>query len=188
MSTKKIEDFTAADRIDIKLLESNCHYLSGELTEENISYAIKWILFENLDKKPKKTLTLYGNSIGGDLYESFGLIDVMRDSYHHISTIGIGAVMSAALLVFATGTSGKRYIGKNTGIMNHQHSDAVDAKMHDMKAQMKENNNCEQRCFQILRDATGYSLADVRKKFNNPSDQYFTAKQMVDLKLADHIL
>ena len=57
-----------------------------------------------------------------------------------------------------------------------------------MKAQMKENNNCELRCMQILRDATGFSLSDVRKKFNNPSDQYFTAKQLVDLKVADHIL
>ena len=58
----------------------------------------------------------------------------------------------------------------------------------DMRSQMKENNNCELRCMQILRDATGYSLSDVRKKFNNPSDQYFTAKQLVDLKVADHIL
>ena len=90
MSTKKIEDFTAADRIDIKLLESNCHYLTGELDEENIGNAIKWLLFENLEKKPKKTLTLYINSVGGDLYISFGLIEVMRDSSHHISTVGIG--------------------------------------------------------------------------------------------------
>ena len=142
----------------------------------------------NLQKKPKRTLKLYINTVGGDLYETFGLIDVMRDSYHHISTIGIGAVMSAGVLVFASGKHGERYIGKNAGIMNHQHSDSIEAKMHDMKAQMKENNNCEQRCMQILRDATGYSLADVRKKFNNPSDQYLTAKQLVELKIADHIL
>jgi hypothetical protein len=32
------------------------------------------------------------------------------------------------------------------------------------------------------------SLADVRKKLNTPSDQYFTAKQMIDNKLADHTL
>ena len=128
------------------------------------------------------------DNLEGDLYETFGLIDVMRDSYHHISTIGIGAVMSAGVLVFASGKHGERYIGKNAGIMNHQHSDSIEAKMHDMKAQMKENNNCEQRCMQILRDATGYSLADVRKKFNNPSDQYLTAKQLVELKIADHIL
>jgi ATP-dependent protease ClpP protease subunit len=73
--------------------------------------------------------------------------------------------------------------------MNHQHSDNMDAKMHDIKAQMKENQNCETRCMQILRDATGMTIQEVRNKFiKNPSDQYYTAKQMVDLNIADHIL
>ena len=162
--------------------------LNGELSEANISKCIKWILSANLSKKPKKTLKLYVNTVGGDLYETFALIDVMKSSYHHISTIGIGAVMSAGFLILASGKQGERYVGKNTGIMNHQHSDTMESKMHDMKAQMKENTNCEQRCMQILRDATGFSLSDVRKKFNNPSDQYFTAKQLIDLKIADHIL
>tara|TARA_B100001057_G_scaffold491777_1_gene582727 strand:+ start:1399 stop:1959 length:561 start_codon:yes stop_codon:yes gene_type:complete len=185
---KKYEQYSVDDRIDVSLFDNDIHYLNGELNEENISKCIKWILAANLQKKPKRTLKLYINTVGGDLYETFGLIDVMRDSYHHISTIGIGAVMSAGVLIFASGKHGERYIGKNAGIMNHQHSDSIEAKMHDMKAQMKENNNCEQRCMQILRDATGYSLTDVRKKFNNPSDQYLTAKQLVELKIADHIL
>ena len=185
---KKYDQYSVEDRIDVSLFDNDIHYLNGELSEENISKCIKWILAANLQKKPKRTLKLYINTVGGDLYETFGLIDVMRDSYHHISTIGIGAVMSAGVLIFASGKHGERYIGKNAGVMNHQHSDSIEAKMHDMKAQMKENNNCEQRCMQILRDATGYSLADVRKKFNNPSDQYLTAKQLVELKIADHIL
>ena len=118
----------------------------------------------------------------------FALIDIMKNSYHKISTIGIGSIMSAALLVLASGSKGSRYVGKNTGIMNHQHSDVLESKMHDLRASMKENVHVEQRCFQILRDATGLSLPEVRKKFNNPSDQYFTAKQLVDLKVVDHIL
>ena len=185
---KKYEHYGADDRADVSLFDSDIHYLNGEITEENISKAIKWILSANLTKKPKRKLTLYVNTVGGDLYEAFALIDVIRNSYHPISTVGIGAVMSAGFLIFASGKQGERFIGKNTCIMNHQHSDTMESKMHDMKAQMKENNNCEQRCMQILRDATGYSLADVRKKFNNPSDQYFTARQLVDLKIADDIL
>ena len=185
---KKYEQYTADDRVDVYLQDNDIHYLNGELSEANISKCIKWILSANLSKKPKKTLKLYVNTVGGDLYETFALIDVMKSSYHHISTIGIGAVMSAGFLILASGNHGERYVGKNTGIMNHQHSDTMESKMHDMKAQMKENTNCEQRCMQILRDATGYSLSDVRKKFNNPSDQYFTAKQLIDLKIADHIL
>ena len=178
---KKYEFYSAEERAEVQLFDNDVHYLNGEITEENVSKAVKWILSANLTKKPKRKLTLYINTIGGDLYEAFALIDVMRNSHHNISTIGIGAVMSAGFLIFASGKHGERYVGKNTGIMNHQHSDI-------MKAQMKENNNCEQRCMQILRDATGFGLADVRKKFNNPSDQYFTAKQLVDLKIADHIL
>ena len=185
---KKYEQYTADDRVDVSLQDNDIFYLNGEISEENISKCIKWILSSNLSKKPKRTLKLYVNTTGGDLYETFALVDIMKNSYHHISTIGIGAVMSAGVLILASGKHGERYIGKNTGIMNHQHSDSIDAKMHDMRAQMKENNNCEQRCMQILRDASGYSLTDVRKKFNNPSDQYLTAKQLVELKLVDHIL
>ena len=184
----KYESWTASDAVDRILLDNDIHYLSGDIAQENVAEAIKWIISANLSKKPKRTLKLYINTFGGDLYEAFALIDVMKNSYHNISTIGVGAIMSAGLLIFASGKQGERYIGKNAGVMNHQHSDEMSAKMHDMKAQMKENNNCEQRCMQILRDATGYSLADVRKKFNNPSDQYLTAKQLVELKIADHIL
>ena len=185
---KKLDTFSAEDRVEILLQNDDIHYLNGEICEENISKTIKWILACNINKKPKKTLKLYVNTIGGDLYETFALVDVMRNSYHHISTIGIGAVMSAAFLIFAIGKQGERYIGKNTGIMNHQHSDSMESKMHDMRSAMKENNNCELRCLNILREASGLSLQDVRKKLNTPSDQYFTAKQLVDLKIADHIL
>ena len=186
---KRYENHSAEDRADNSLFDNDIHYLNGELNEENIAKAIKWILTANLQKKPKRKLTLYVNTVGGDLYESFALIDVMKNSHHNISTIGIGAVMSAGFLIFASGKQGERYIGKNTGIMNHQHSDSMDSKMHDMKAQMKENANCEQRCMQILREATGMSVQEVNAKFiKNPSDQYYTAKQLVDLKIADHIL
>jgi len=58
-----------------------------------------------------------------------------------------------------------------------------------MKAQMKENKNCEMRCMQILKDATGMTVQEVNTKFiKNPSDQYYTAKQLVDLGIADDIL
>jgi ATP-dependent Clp protease protease subunit len=186
---KHSDHFSASDLIERSLFDNDIHYLSGEITNENISEAIKWILAANLTKKPKRTLELYVNTVGGDLYEMFALIDIMKNSYHNISTIGIGAVMSAGFMIFASGTKGYRWIGKNTGIMNHQHSDVMDAKMHDMKAQMKENANCEMRCMQILREATGMSIQEARNKFiKNPSDQYYTAKQLVDLGIADDIL
>ena len=185
---KKYDQYTAADRIDAHLHDNDIHYLTGDIDNESITEAVKWILSANLNKKPKRTLKLYINSYGGDLYEAFALIDVMKNSYHNVSTIGIGAVMSAAFLIFVSGQNGQRFLGKNTGIMSHQHSDTMDSKMHDMKAAMSENVNCEVRALGIIRDASEMSMAEVRKKFNSPSDQYFTAKQMVDFKLAAAIM
>jgi ATP-dependent Clp protease protease subunit len=184
----KYENWTAQDTIDKSLLDNDTHYLSGDIGSDNVGEAIKWIISANLTKKPKKKLQLWINSTGGDLYEAFALIDVMKNSYHPITTIGVGAVMSAAFLIFIAGQQGHRYIGKNTGIMNHQHSDSWESKMHDMKAAMAENVNCEQRALTIIRDASTMTMADVRKKLNSPSDQYFSARQLVELGLADHIL
>ena len=37
MSAKKIEEFNAEDRIDIKLLENSVFFLTGEIAEEKTS-------------------------------------------------------------------------------------------------------------------------------------------------------
>jgi ATP-dependent protease ClpP protease subunit len=57
-----------------------------------------------------------------------------------------------------------------------------------MRSAMQENINCEYRSFQILKEATGYTMAKIKAKFDSPSDQYFTAKELVALHIADHIL
>ena len=59
---KKYEQFTAEDRVDVLLNNEDIHYLNGELTEENIGKAVKWIIACNISKKPKRTLKLYVNT------------------------------------------------------------------------------------------------------------------------------
>lgn len=184
---KKIDDFNAQDRINNKLLDNGVHFLLGEIEDDNISEAIKWIVYENLDKKQEKILTLYINSSGGDLYQAFALIDVMRVSTHKIRTIGMGNIMSAAFLIFASGAEGERYIAPNTGIMCHQFSDGVDAKYHDIKAQMKESEHCNTRMVNILKAATGLDTRTVKTKLLPASDVYLTADELLELGVADHI-
>lgn len=185
---KKIEDFNAEDRIDIKLLENSVFFLTGEIDEENIEKCIKWITYENLGNKPGHMLTLYINSTGGSLYDAFALIDIMRTSAFPIRTIGIGAVMSAAFLIFAAGTKKERYAGANTSFMCHQFSESMDNKYHDLKATMIENEHCNTRMVEVLKDATGLAPSVVKKKLLPPSDVYLTAEQVVELGVADFIL
>lgn len=184
---KKIEDFNAEDRIDIELLGSNIHFLVGEINEDTIKSAIKWIVYENLESK-EKTLTLYVNSTGGDLYQAFALIDVMRSSNHTIRTVGIGAVMSAAFLIFASGDKNERYAARNTSFMCHQFSETMDNKYHDLKATMRENDLCNEKMVQILKEATGLAPSTVKKKLLPASDVYLSAQEVIDLNVADHLL
>jgi ATP-dependent Clp protease protease subunit len=188
MATKKIEDFNAADRIGVELLNNHVHFLNGAIETENINEAIKWIVYENLDKR-EKTLTLYVNSQGGEMYEGFALIDVMKSSVHPIRTIGIGNIMSAAFLIFASGAKGERYIAPNTGIMCHQFSGGEDGyKYHDIKAMVKENDRLNDRMVQTLVSATDLDENTVKKKLLHTTDVWLSAQEMIDLGAADYIL
>jgi len=185
---KKLEEFNAEDRIDLKLLENSTHFINGEIDEDTVGAAVKWLIYENLDISKEKILTLYINSTGGDLYQAFGLIDVMQSSHHTIRCIGIGAVMSAAFLIFASGDKGHRYASKNTSFMCHQFTESVDAKYHDIKATMKENELCNDRMVAILKEATGLAPSVIKKKLLPASDVYLDAAEVVELGIADTIL
>lgn len=184
---KKIEDFNVNDRISAKLLENSIHFLVGDIEEENVNECIRWIAYENLDTK-HKTLTLYINSTGGDLYQAFGLIDMMRNSVHTIRTIGIGSIMSSAFLIFASGTHGERYIAANTGIMCHQFSETTEGKYHDIKAAVKETESLNTRMLGVLKAATGLVPSKIKAKLLPASDVYLSAQEAVDLGIADHII
>ncbi len=187
-TSKKLEDFNASDRIEIKLLQNHIYFLSGEINNETVGDCIKWITYESLETKQEKILTLYINSTGGDLYEAFALIDVMKHSPHPIRVIGLGAVMSAAFLIFASGTKGERYAAINTSFMCHQFSENLESKYHDLKATMKESDMCNQKMIKILQDATDMSPTKIKSKLLSKSDVYLTTQEVVDLGIADLII
>lgn len=184
---KKIDEFNASDRISVKLLENSVHFLTGEIDEDNINEAIKWLVYENLDSK-SKVLTLYINSTGGDLYSAFALIDIINNSVHPVRTVAIGSAMSAAFLIFASGDKGERYVGKNASLMCHQFSDSTEGKYHDIKATMKDNELSNQRMVDILKNATGLAPSVIKKKLLPASDVYLTPEEAIELGIADSIL
>jgi ATP-dependent Clp protease protease subunit len=185
---KKIDEFNAVDRIDLRLLENSVYYLTGEISEDSITPVIRWIMYENLEVRDGKNLTLYINSTGGDLYQAFALIDVIKQSRHTISTVALGACMSAAFLIFAAGSKGQRFASKNTSFMCHQFSESMDDKYHDLKATMKENDTCNQRMIDILKEATGLTPSKIKAKLLPASDVYLTSEETINLGIADKLM
>ena len=185
---KKIDEFNAEDRIDIKLLENSVFFLTGDIEEENIERCIKWIAYEDFEPNKDKILTLYVNSTGGDLYQALALIDVMNACSYKIRTIGIGSVMSAAFLIVAAGTRGERFVSQNTSCMCHQFSSGTDGKYHDLKAEMKETEFLNTKMVDILVAATKQPPSYVKKRLLPPTDVYMSAQEMVEHGAADYIL
>jgi ATP-dependent Clp protease protease subunit len=181
-------EFNVSDRVDSTLLENRTHFLSGEIDEENIEKCIKWILYENFNATSIRPLTLYINSTGGDLYSSFALIDVMKHSVHPIHVIGVGSVMSAALLIFASGEKGHRYAMSHTSFMCHQYSDEMQGKHHDLKASMAEGERCNSRMIDILQQATGLVRSKIKSQLLRPSDTYMSAEEALKFNIADSII
>lgn len=187
-TVKYFDTFNAEDRISTRLLENSVFFLTGDITEDNVADCIRWITYENLTGSGDKLLTLYVNTYGGDLYQAFALIDMMCNSRYPIRTIGIGAVMSAGFMIFVSGTPGQRIVAPNTGLMCHQYSDEMGGKHHDLKASIKEGENCNRKMMEILIATTGLTRARVRAKLLKETDVFLTAQEAVALGVADHIL
>ena len=187
-NTPEIENILSAeDTVDLGLLKGHVHILTGEINEATVDAAIRWLVYENLTNT-NAPLTLYINSTGGSLCDAFALIDIMRVSNRQIRTIGIGNVMSAAFLIFAAGTKGYRYMGKNTSILCHQFSEGVEGKFHDVKAQMRESENMNNRMVDLLTECTNLSKRVIKTKLLPPSDVWLSVDEAVKLGVADHIL
>lgn len=185
---EKDEFFGVAEKFEKCFFQNRINFLTGEITEENVGKIIQWIIYENTTDETPKTLTLYINSEGGDLYQAFALIDMMNASKHTIRTIGVGNIMSAAFLIFASGTKKERYISKNTGSMCHQYSGEIEGKHHDIIARMKESELCNKRMLCILQEATGLESRVIKSKLLNSTDVWLDSEEMVSFGLADHIL
>ena len=179
-----------SERIDQRFLDTRTYFLTGDICEDTIEPAIKWLLYENMEdpvEGEEKILTMYVNSYGGDLYQALALIDIMNRSRFPIATVGIGAIMSAGFLIFASGTKGCRFVGENTGVMCHQFSSGSEGKYHDLKAMSRENDSMNERMLNVLRSASGLPDRQIRSKLLGATDAWLSPKELVDLGIADQV-
>jgi ATP-dependent Clp protease protease subunit len=187
MTNKKDMDFiSVSDRISSSLLDNHIHFISGDIDATNTLDAIHWITYENL-QPGDYPLTLYINSDGGSLQDALALIDVMRKSNKPVHTIGLGCVCSSAFMIFAAGTKGHRYISPTASIMCHQYTDGLTAKYHDIKATAKEHEFINKRMVNLLQECTDLRVTQIKKKLFSTSDAYFSAEELIELGVADHI-
>jgi ATP-dependent Clp protease protease subunit len=162
--------------------------LMGEIATDSVKPVVEWILYENYVKKKKlKELLLMICSEGGDLSTAFALIDVMRTSKIPIKTVGLGQIASCGLLIFLSGTPGRRVLTANTSIMSHQFSWGAEGKAHELFATMKEFELIQQRMVNLYRSATGLDDETIKTVLLPAQDVYLSAEEALSYGICDHI-
>ena len=170
------------------LFQRGVHVFMGEVTMETMSPIINWIVSANFTKEKKhKELTLGICSPGGDLNACFALVDVMKGSKIPIRTIGMGMIASCGLVMFISGTKGRRILTPNTSILSHQYSWGSFGKEHELFAQIKEYDLTTERMISHYKKCTGLSEKEIREYLLPASDVWLSAKEAKKLGLCDEI-
>ena len=172
----------------MELLLNGVVIFMGDVTVESMGPLIDWILAENYKKeKRQKELTLGICSRGGDLNACFALVDIMKGSKIPIKTVGLGMIASCGLLMFITGTKGRRILTPNTSILSHQYSWGSVGKEHELFARVKELELTTERMINHYKKCTGLKETDIRKYLLPPHDVWLGAKEAKKLGLCDKV-
>ena len=146
-------------------------------------------ILRNREEGDNSPINVIIDSIGGDVYEMFGIIDYIesleKNSNIKVNTICRGKAMSAGAMILVSGT-GKRLASKRSTIMIHEGSSMQAGKSSDLKAAHKYNSHLESMANTILGERTAKD-----KKFwaeHTKTDLYLSAKDAQKLGVIDGII
>ena len=162
----------------IALYESGITYKLSDPTDENSEILASYSPFEFLI-----------STLGGNAQEMFGIHDLMLAVRENcdIHTVGLGKVFSAGTLLLASGTKGKRRIGKNCRVMIHAVLGGNHGSLHNLENEMDEIRWTQDRYIEAMVEETNMSKAHLKRILNRKVNAYFTAEEAVELGIADII-
>ena len=124
---------------------------------------------------------------GGELAPAFALIDVMKISKIPIKTVGLGQIASCGLLIFLSGTPGRRVLTPNTSILSHQFSWGNEGKAHELFATVKEFELVQQRMVNLYKETTGLDEKTIKTVLLPAQDVYLSAQEALEYNICDAI-
>ena len=107
-----------------RMLKDNIIFLQTPV-DDQIASLICAQLIHLESENPDKDISIYINSPGGDITALFAIYDTMQFIKNDIATICLGQAASAAAVLLAAGTKGKRLALPHSRVLLHQPSGQV---------------------------------------------------------------
>jgi ATP-dependent Clp protease, protease subunit len=144
------------------------------------------IVLESTD--PDRDIQIYINSPGGSFTALTAIYDTMVYVRPEIQTICMGQAASAAAVLLAAGTKGKRFALSNSRILIHQPSGGTEGPMQisDLDIQAREIQRMRELMEEILARHTGQTTETVRADIER--DKIFTAEQAKEYGMVDEVI
>jgi ATP-dependent Clp protease, protease subunit len=169
-----------------KLFEERIIFLGVQVDDTSANDIMaQLITLESMD--PDRDITMYINSPGGSFSALTAIYDTMQFVKPDIQTVCIGQAASAAAVLLAAGTKGKRMALPNSKILIHQpYTETGRGDLIDLEIQAAEILRIRTTMEQMLSRHTGKSEEDVRQDVER--DKYLTARQALDYGIIDNVL
>jgi len=170
-----------------KLFEERIIFLGAPIDDVVANDVIaQLIVLESND--PDRDILIYINSPGGSFTALTAIYDTLMFVRPEIQTYCMGQAASAAAVLLAAGTKGKRYALSNSRILIHQPSGGTEGAMQisDLDIQAREIQRMRDLEEEILARHTGQDLETVRADIER--DKIFTAQQAKDYGMIDEVI
>ncbi len=162
-------------------------FLHGEVSEDAIAQVIAQMLsLAAVDTRAPITLVL--STYGGSIDEMFSLYDTIKFLPCPVHTVALGKVMSAGVLLLASGVKGKRLIGASARIMIHPVSGGMHGNVFEMMNETKEAQRLQASMVARLLKETKMTRAYLEKVMNPMLDYYLTPEDAVKQGIVDKII
>jgi len=141
-----------------RLLKENIIFL-GTPIDDTIANLICAQLIHLESENPDKDINIYINSPGGDITALFAIYDTMQFIKNDIATICLGQAASAAAVLLAAGTKGKRLALPHSRVLLHQPYGQVGyAQVTDLEIAAREILRMRDLLEEILANHTGQPI------------------------------
>ena len=135
---------------------------------------------------PDKDINLYINSPGGDITSLFAIYDTMQYIKPDIMTICMGQAASAAAVLLAAGTKGKRYALPHARILMHQPSAQMQGVAADIAIHAEQIIYTKRVMAERIALHTGQTVEQIETDFDR--DRWFTAQEAKDYGMIDQVI
>jgi ATP-dependent Clp protease, protease subunit len=169
-----------------KLFEERIIFLGVQVDDASANDVMaQLITLESID--PDREIMMYINSPGGSMTSMMAIYDTMQFIQPEISTCCLGQAASAAAVLLAAGSKGKRMALPNARILIHQPAiESGYGQSSDLEIQAREILRMRTSMEKVLATHTGKDEDQIRRDIER--DKFFTAAEAKEYGLVDEVL